>query len=65
MKKEKISLSNLFNPDFLAEKAEELSEKADNISLKFDKYDTSPNPFKHWRRDRRIAKRENNKKSKK
>ena len=61
MKKEKSSLYNLLNPDFISDKIEELSEKADNLSEKLDKYNTSLNPFKNWRRDQRIKKRANRK----
>ena len=72
MKKTKTSLLDLLNPDFLAEKADELikkadeleakSEKFDNLSIKYEEQHPSLNPFKHWRRDLRVAKRKIKKK---
>lgn len=65
MKNKKFSPLKFLDPDYLVEKVEKMSEKVDNLSQKMDDYNSSLNPYKHWRRDRRIAKREENKKNKK
>lgn len=69
MKKEKPSLWNLLDPEFLSEKADDLSvkfeKKAKDINKANPFYIPKPkNPLKHWARDRRIEKREKNKKNK-
>ena len=58
----KTSLLDWLDPEFLSEKADDLSvkfeNKAEEIREKSPYYIPKPkSPFKHWRRDRRIEKR--------
>lgn len=55
-----VSLRDLINPRFRREKELELVDKLDNMADKItDKYVLIENPYKSWKRSRRMARAEN------